>query len=65
MALWAQEDPRLRLGLWRTLCAMKTEHGMTGLFKGALPRALHSGGSSGATTALAVRLGWSTVAGRL
>eukprot|EP00434_Breviolum_minutum_P036133 symbB.v1.2.032005.t1/scaffold3782.1/size50425/2 len=37
------EDPRLRLGLWRTLGAMSKECGMMGLFKGALPRGLHSG----------------------
>ncbi|CAJ1367255.1 unnamed protein product [Effrenium voratum] len=37
------EDPTQRLGLWRTLCSMKKECGMMGLFKGAVPRALHSG----------------------
>lgn len=37
------EDPRARLGLWRTLGVMSKECGMMGLFKGALPRGLHSG----------------------
>lgn len=37
------EDPRARLGLWRTLGVMSKECGMMGLFKGTLPRGLHSG----------------------
>jgi len=37
------EDPRRRFGLWRTMRLLCQENGMAGLFRGALPRALHSG----------------------
>ncbi|CAE7949842.1 slc25a26 [Symbiodinium sp. KB8] len=37
------EDPGRRLGLWCTMRAICQENGMSGLFRGALPRALHSG----------------------